>query len=1062
MDNVQSYLSNLINDVKQRLSSSVLQPIQKDISNVGNFVGSIPKTASQYLQSAEADLPRINNAIQQDKIKVANVIDQRKNEFNQSVANFQHNVNINKVPEVYKNLKLSPTMQSILGFINSKPVQAGIKGAFPIVQASTILNPNRPAGTLGSFDPGGGITQHNNLVKQFQARTGLPADQYYRSKEAQKEMMDLAQVMAFSSAGPEIVPQTEVPTFAGNTTENVGKALTEMKGNESSIKGLLNESPAMTAARREAKLAVQDVYKGTLDDLSSAEKAVTNKAGQVIDNFENTLNNFGTDVKNKVNIVDYLRTPDRVLTKIGLGDEATALRSAWDSYQKELPVQINKISEWAKEAPTEQNNINIFQYLDGKLNEDRLLPNELKVGNEIKSYLKTFADKLGLPEDQRITNYITHIWEKGAQAKEFPEEIAKLIRNRVAGSVYDPFVEQRLGGQGYIENTWAALDAYVKRGLRKINLDPVLEQISTKAEGLEDSQYKYIKNYIDRVNLRPTDLDNLVDNFIKSTPIGYKLGPRPTAYITSTMRNWVYRGTLGLNVQSVLKNLSQGTNTYAELGEKYTAIGYSKVVQNFPEFIKNGETELERTGVLQDSFIQDRSLTSTQKITKLIDDGLYYGFNLAEKINRGASYWGAKAKGLAEGLSEDEAVNYAKDVVRKTQFTFGNIDTPVALQSDMAKTIAQLQSFTIKQGEFLGEKIASKDLAGIVRYIGANLLFAATIGKLFGFEPKDMIPTFRIGVPPTAQVLVGAGEAITGNGTGDLVNGLINYIPAGAQLKKTIQGLQSNAQGGVYSPNGQLKYPTQPSIKNAVFGPNKSDEANTYYQNPVNLSDNQTQLYKSLILSGKSPQEAYSQVTQQRQANAKLKDTQNPSLLSKIESAIGIGNDQASNNSEEPTDPLFKVTQEEAKTKVNNNLITQIFATTNSPEEAQRALNSMNIGVSYDDAKKYVIKNLDVTNRADYLAKEFTNMDTTTYDKTFKDYVDNSIITSSVVTAWEKDGLVSVEAGTAMKKYISSTNSPKSPSIKKAPALKSISIKRPAIKPLIMPKFKKIKKLKLQ
>ena len=61
-------------------------------------------------------------------------------------------------------------------------------------------------------------------------------------------------------------------------------------------------------------------------------------------------------------------------------------------------------------------------------------------------------------------------------------------------------------------------------------------------------------------------------------------------------------------------------------------------------------------------------------------------------------------------------MEFGREIVRKTQFSFGSIDTPVGLQSDIAKTLTQFQSFTIKQGEFLTEMAMDKNFVGLIRY----------------------------------------------------------------------------------------------------------------------------------------------------------------------------------------------------------------------------------------------------------------------------------------------------------------------------------------------------------
>jgi len=268
-------------------------------------------------------------------------------------------------------------------------------------------------------------------------------------------------------------------------------------------------------------------------------------------------------VDKKVNLLDWLRTPDRVLRKIGLGEEADLLRKKYDDYLQELPVEIDKITGWfnrVKDIPDSEKRI--FKYLDGQKIE--LSDVELNVAGEIKTYLSEWADKLKLPEDKRIANYITHIFEKDFIQKEFDPELAKIIADKIPGSVYDPFLQKRLGKLGFKENVWEALDAYVKRGTRKYNMDQALEVISRKSDALDLESWNYVKKLIDKVNLRPADVDNYMDNLIKQSPLGYKFGVRPTALLSRRFRQMTYRGTLGGNIGSALKNLTQGVNTYAK------------------------------------------------------------------------------------------------------------------------------------------------------------------------------------------------------------------------------------------------------------------------------------------------------------------------------------------------------------------------------------------------------------------------------------------------------------------------------------------------------------------
>ncbi len=529
-----------------------------------------------------------------------------------------------------------------------------------------------------------------------------------------------------------------------------------------------------------------------------------------------------TPVKAKVNMLDYMRTPENVLKKIGLQKNANEIRRAYDAYLNELPKNIDKITAWADSLPKESSR-NIFRYLDGQPID--LTPKELEVAGEIKSWLSQWADRLGLPADNRIADYITHIFDDQLIKKEFDEDLAKIIAEKVPGSVYNPFLQQRLGAKGYKEDVWAALDAYVKRGTRKVHMDPALSSLQDVAGHLEESQWNYVKRYADRINLRPTEFDNLIDNGIKSV-FGYRAGQRPVATISRTLRQATYRGMLGLNAGSALRNLSQGINTYAKLGEKYTALGYLKLFS--PENMK----ELNASGILNSAFVQDRVLSSSKKLLQKTDKVLFYMFETAEKINRGSAYFGAKAKGIANGMTENQAIEYAKKIVRDTQFQFGSIDTPVAMSSDIMKVLGQFQTFTTKQIEFLAGMAKNKEYAGLIRYVLAGLVFVYTIGQVFGMDPKDLVPIYRLGIPPSLKLPFETAKLAVG-GKSDILSTLPGYIPAGIQAKKTIQGIKAVQEGGSYDASGKFQFAqgqsTPQKIQSILFGKYAQQSAEDYF-----------------------------------------------------------------------------------------------------------------------------------------------------------------------------------------------------------------------------------------
>lgn len=550
----------------------------------------------------------------------------------------------------------------------------------------------------------------------------------------------------------------------------------------------------------------------------------------------------------KVNFLDYFGTPEFVLEKLGMQKGATLLQDAKDTFRLTLRKEIKTISDWKARVEHDpkarpHSAERIFRYLNGdaRYAKSEMTPTEVEVAGEIKTYLKDWADRLHLPADNRLGNYITHIFDKDAHG-ELPGEsvfddpdLSVIMESTPAKSVYNPFLEKRTNKPGYKEDVWGALDAYVKRGSRKEAMDPALEEISNMAHKLDDSAYSYVTRLTHRINMRPTEADELVDNFFKEH-FGGKFTQRPTAYITGKIRSIFYRGTLGLNVSSALRNLSQGANTYAKLGEKYTTIGYFKTLTHL---VTRDWSELIDHGVLDESLNQDQKVGVYKSVLQKIDPILFSLFNTAEKINRGAAYYGAKSKGLKEGLNPDQAIKYAKRMVRETQFAFGQVDSPVALSSDLVKTAAQMQSYNVKQIEFLSHMVKNKEYGGLIRYSLSSLVFLGTVGKLFGMTVDQLIPSIGIGSSPLGSAATGIAGEFSKNSTdrqkatSQLQRTFVSLFPAGVQARKTIQGLEAYNAGKDTTPTGRTRYniPHDPGtlMQAALFGKSALPQAQQYF-----------------------------------------------------------------------------------------------------------------------------------------------------------------------------------------------------------------------------------------
>lgn len=545
--------------------------------------------------------------------------------------------------------------------------------------------------------------------------------------------------------------------------------------------------------------------------------------------------------KSKTTFVDYFRTPDRVLEKLGFGKQMQKLRVSHENYLKDFQANVNQISNWRSQLPKESS-VNIFKYLDGQ-KVAPLSPDELRVATEIKQYLANWADTLGLPQEKRVSNYITRIFDD--KSGTIDKDLAKILSEKLPGGIFNPYEMARTGGKGYVEDVWKALDAYASKATRKLNLDEAIGDFKA-GNSLADVDFDYVKKFLDGINFRPSKIDTLLDNTIESVlskfgktgeKVSNKLGNRPSQKILSPLRSMGYRGTLGLNIGSALKNMSQGVNTIATIGEKNAIKGYTAMLR------KSNLKELIDEGVLNYGFIEDTLKQS--KIGAKIDKGLFAFFEGAEKINRGAAYFGGKAKALSEGKTTAEAIEYGKEIARKTQFQFGELDTPLFLRSQLAKTVFQLQSFTVKQVEFLTEMaMKDKNFAGLLKYAVYGVAFQQTLGQLFGMEMKDLIPGVRLGSGLVLKPIVETGKAIFDapdkygadrtleTKAKDIGTSLLPLIPASSQAKKTIGGIQLISEGESTTDTGKVRFEAPKDLSGQVrailFGKYNTEEGQKY------------------------------------------------------------------------------------------------------------------------------------------------------------------------------------------------------------------------------------------
>ncbi len=158
-----------------------------------------------------------------------------------------------------------------------------------------------------------------------------------------------------------------------------------------------------------------------------------------------------------------------------------------------------------------------------------------------------------------------------------------------------------------------------------------------------------------------------------------------------------------------------------------------------------------------------------------------YSFNSAERFNRYATFWGAFKKGLHEGMDEEGAVHYAKELVTKTQFDYGTSNIPVALQGPVAAVLGQFKTFFINEIELIAT-LDKKTLAKMM------LSFQAVggVGSILALPGIDLIDDhlsrYFFDVKASEAIKLEGGKDDSSNLSRFLAFGVPGMLPTRADL----------------------------------------------------------------------------------------------------------------------------------------------------------------------------------------------------------------------------------------------------------------------------------------
>lgn len=317
-------------------------------------------------------------------------------------------------------------------------------------------------------------------------------------------------------------------------------------------------------------------------------------------------------------------------------------------------------------------------------------------------------------------------------------------RKRYAG-----FMQKReFNLETYEPDPIKAYKFYAVAAERWLALDKFRRTATDAFENIPGGQFPRMKaevaSYMDRVQGRPAASEIAINNTLEKfgeTKLGQKLfGGKPKPFAASRyaakVTGLMSKFKLGLRPSSTATNLSQTvTHTYPKIGN-YIFEG----MKLFPT--SKGKYILDKLDIKFQKakhHAGELSIKDTQKWYNSM-----YMFQKAEQLNRSVAACGAYQYAVKKlGMSETQALEYARNLVRDTQFRYDVADAPRYITGPVGRTLGQFKTFTIKDFEFAWDVWRKGTAAEKTRFIGGRA--AAGGARLASFPIRKPIKTFILG-----------------------------------------------------------------------------------------------------------------------------------------------------------------------------------------------------------------------------------------------------------------------------------------------------------------------------
>lgn len=514
------------------------------------------------------------------------------------------------------------------------------------------------------------------------------------------------------------------------------------------------------------------------------------------------------------------------------------------------------------------------------------------------------------------------------------------------------------------------------------------------ADSDANAAWKWIDKYQAQLKYNKQDAfgkswNEMIDKTIaRKNPNSPKIGENHYRNLLSTQRQINALASLGLSFRNAVQQTTQFGTAIGNLGIKDMTVGTVKYLKQRlnPATMKQytqllDEHGITNAGIAREAYsdlLADGIGGATRSKGAKLSDALMIMTQKTDEFARGSTYEASLTANLRKNMPRAQAEALATAEAAKFNFLTSKVDMPIALNGDTVRSLSQFMTFSYKQAEAwkdIGIKaiknpetgayqLQPKEMSKLIQMVAFYGLAFEGMSQVAGIEPEDNIPFYGnifgdSGLPksPLVSTLFGMNENTPG--LLEIVSGLANpegdndfekeenrqamfedftnmlvrsFVPAGSQIKKSVDGYNSTQNDGVIMKGGRVKFiqnasPTDMLRNPVLFGQYATDDGKEWVDKKFpTLSEKQSEILQQQK-SQEAKQRAYDfysglkSVGTKGTITPKVKDTMK-TQPAKAERLIREHNAAAQQAIEEYTSKYGELSEYEQKYLMQNYLIT--------------------------------------------------------------------------------------------------------------------------------------------